>query len=206
MIQLGRFAGERPVNYWWRETGNRTLAEEENAMSKFRNSHVSLALAAACLLAVSACTPQKEAVTTVDPSFSAPKVSSVVAKPDGVKAHEAGWQFVQSSEVNAKSKKLRISVSRVGCAGGKTGNIYQPTVTESATEIRILTEAEPLKEGAYTCPSNDFVEVTLTLAAPIGTRKIVDPICDDKERKTHSYCMDNGVRWDPKTGASTVIL
>lgn len=105
------------------------------------------------------------------------------------------WNFLNPAEVSPFSRTLRIGVVRMGCAGGKTGTVLPPRVQIEPERILIRTDVERLRPGAYTCPGNNTVPVTVELQGPVGNRELVDAACLEHSAARTSYCLDGGVRW-----------
>lgn len=109
----------------------------------------------------------------------------------------ATWVLADPTSVTADSTVLELSVTRAACSSGFTGEVYDPIVTFTDSEVLIRTEVEPLGPGAYMCPGNPRVPHTLLLSEPVGDRILVDEICRQEPDSGYAYCMDAGVRWTP---------
>ena len=83
------------------------------------------------------------------------------------------WELINAAEITPESTTLRLGVTRVGCASGKTGTVLEPQVQIEAERIVIRTLVEPNPEGG-SCPSNNVVPVTVELEEPVGDRELFD--------------------------------
>jgi hypothetical protein len=108
----------------------------------------------------------------------------------------ATWTLAAPDEVSAASKTLTLSVTRLGCAGGKTGVVLAPSVSMSDTMVIIRSSVEP-KKGFGSCQRNEPVQVTLTLSEPVGNRDLVDAACLDGDAVNTAACSGGAVRWTP---------
>ncbi len=115
------------------------------------------------------------------------------------------WQLPEGTDVTAETTSFTIEVTRLACAGGVTGEVLEPAVEVTDTEVVIVARVGEQKPGEYTCPSNDWVPVTVNLPEPIGQRQLVDGECQFGESGYVSHC-ENPVRWDPESGASARLL
>lgn len=119
---------------------------------------------------------------------------SEVTAPPGEPGDVATWELVGS--VTPDSTSFTAGVTRLGCAGGKTGTVLAPQVSYEDARIIVTIDVEALPDDmAYTCQTNDTVEVTVTLTEPVGERVLVDGACLESEAGGTSYCDDpTGVR------------
>lgn len=107
----------------------------------------------------------------------------------------AAWEVLDDS-LSAESTAVRVGVTRLGCAGGETGETLDPIVTYEATRIVIQIDVERLPDGAHSCPDNNVVPVTIMLDEPVGERALVDSSCFDEQIASTAFCADSaGVRW-----------
>ncbi len=164
-------------------------------MIKSRREAYLAAVVACAALAISGCgqtAPQ-------DKSIPAPLEVTTPAAPEMNQRDAMGsWKLVHPGEVTAESTTLYIEVTRESCAGGETGKVLTPEVQEEAGRFVIRTPVEPIKDGYYTCQSNNWVPITVVLPAPIGDRELFDAACLDSFTLTTATCAyDQGVRWKP---------
>src|SRR5690554_393846 len=110
----------------------------------------------------------------------------------GVGGDPATWEL--TGHVTQDSRTLQIGVTRLGCAGGVTGEVLEPQVAYEGDRIVITVDVAALDDGAYSCPSNDVVLVVVELDEPIGDRTLVDGACLEGEAGTTSFCSD-AARW-----------
>jgi hypothetical protein len=128
---------------------------------------------------------------------TSPAIPTVTATVPPQRGDAAVWQLADPDEVDATSTRLTLSVTRLGCADGRTGTLLAPVASVGTDDIVIRVDAEPLAEGMYTCPDNDTVTVTLTLPEPVGQRALVDAACLVGEAVRTSECRDGAVRRAP---------
>jgi hypothetical protein len=113
-------------------------------------------------------------------------------------------QLPQGAVVTSDDTSLMIEVTRLSCAGGVTGEVLEPAVSFTESEVVIVARVGEI-EGDQTCPSNDWVPITVDLSEPIGERKLVDGECLLGDSDRISDCVD-AVRWDPEAGVSERLL
>ena len=111
----------------------------------------------------------------------------------------ATWQLATPDAIDAGTTTLAIAVTRLGCASGETGEVLTPWVTYEDNRVVIEVDAEPLGDGAFTCPGNDAVVVELELNEPVAGRALLDGACLEAEAATTAACADGPVR-HPATG------
>lgn len=68
-------------------------------------------------------------------------------------------------------------VTRLGCSGGNTGEVLEPTLTVGEDENVVTFTVEPLPPGIYPCPGNPVVAHPIDVGEPIGGRDLVDGAC-----------------------------
>lgn len=108
----------------------------------------------------------------------------------------AVWELDRGEPPTRFSARFTALVTRLGCSGGVTGEVFGPRVDVRATEIVVTFTVAPLKADAYTCMGNDRVARTVIVGEPIGARRVVDGGCQG-EAKSTSFCEDGAVRWSP---------
>ena len=104
----------------------------------------------------------------------------------------ATWELI--GDVTADSRTLEIGVTRLGCAGGVTGEVLVPEVTYEEDRIVVEVDVAPIGDGAQDCQGNDVVPVTVALDDTVGQRQLVDGACLEGEAATTSFC-ESEVRW-----------
>lgn len=134
-----------------------------------------------------------------DQAAATPRPAATSQTPEAPAPPKEGdaalWQLIDAESVDADSTSLKLSVTRLGCAGGETGDVLEPRVTYEATRIVIQVDVEPLAVGtAHTCQGNNSVPITLELAEPIGERSLVDGGCSEIADTTSTVCSDP-TRW-----------
>lgn len=132
-----------------------------------------------------------EALPTAAPSL--PELTAPMPPSVG---DPATWTLADPAAVNAASTTLTLSVTRLGCSGGKTGEVLEPTFSTSGTQIIIRANVTP-RTGPASCPGNDSVRVTLELNEPVGARVLLDAACLEGVAVPTSSCVGGAVRWTP---------
>jgi hypothetical protein len=105
-----------------------------------------------------------------------------------------------ASGIAPGSTSIEIAASRLECSSGVTGELFPPTISYEPERVLVKVTDAPLPDGAYECPSNDLVSVTVTLTEPLGDRDLVDETCLSEPAMSTSFCEDNGIRWSPGAG------
>jgi hypothetical protein len=102
-----------------------------------------------------------------------------------------------SDDVDPAATQVDVLVSRIECSGGVTGEVLEPGVVTTETEVVVTFTVAPRPPGAYSCPGNDEVPATVDLGAPIGTRALVDGSCTAPEGPEGPLgdCALDGIRW-----------
>jgi len=120
----------------------------------------------------------------------AAEVAVVSEAPPAPIGDTATWQVLAPDPVGPTTRNLTLGVTRLSCAGGKTGAVLTPQVTYETTRIVIRTDAAPLSGGAFTCQGNDSVTVEVRLGEPVGDRELVDAACLEGEAATTAACSE----------------
>lgn len=110
----------------------------------------------------------------------------------GIEGDPATWELL--GDVSAESRTLDIGVTRLGCAGGVTGDVHEPQVSYEEDRIVVEVDVAPLGDDAYDCQGNDVVPMTVELDEAVGERSLVDGACLDGEAGTTALCTTE-VRW-----------
>ena len=108
----------------------------------------------------------------------------------------ATWTLAEPDAVNAASTTLTLNVTRLGCSGGKTGEVLKPTVSTSDTQIIIRANVKP-RTGPADCRGNDAVQINLALDEPVGARVLLDAACLEGDAVRTSFCAKGAARWKP---------
>jgi hypothetical protein len=109
----------------------------------------------------------------------------------------AVWSINPGENLTSVSQSFTAQVSRLGCNGGVTGAVLDPTITFGANEIVVTFTVESLPPGTYRCPSNVEVPSVVNVGQPIGDRKLVDGACRASDARTTVFCVDGATRWSP---------
>lgn len=121
--------------------------------------------------------------------------------PATIDAHgdAAVWTVSPASDVTPASSSFTALVTRLGCAGGVTGDVLEPLVEIGPTDIVVTFFVAGLdSELEQTCPENDAVPVEVALGERIGDRPILDGACrSGSEAASTSHCAAGPARWVP---------
>lgn len=109
----------------------------------------------------------------------------------------AVWETSPSSPPGAGQATFVAMVSRLGCSGGRTGQVLSPVVVEEAEQVVVTFTVEPLpsEDGDHTCQGNPPVRHVVTLSRALGDRLLLDGACLSGEASTTSFCTSGAVRW-----------
>ena len=118
--------------------------------------------------------------------------------PSDAAGETATWTVVSDNPPTTTARSFTAMVERLGCSGGETGEVLQPTVSADEERIVVTFSVESLPPGAYTCPGNKAVPYVVELDEPIGNRQLVDGACLSGEAASTSACSDGAVRWSPR--------
>ena len=108
---------------------------------------------------------------------------------------DAVWFIPPGVEPDPAAQSFEVDVMRVGCAGGRTGAVMEPTIEVSDDRITVTFTVEPVFGGR--CPGNDRVRYTVVVGEPIGDREIYDGGCNPGMHGAMSTgCIEEDpVRW-----------
>lgn len=105
------------------------------------------------------------------------------------------WALVQGSRPGADTRRFTAAVSRLGCNGGVTGQVYPPSVAYEEARV-VVTFAVVAVTGNATCQGNRSKPFEVVLAEPIGDRQLFDGQClTGSPGEGTSFCEPDGVRW-----------
>lgn len=109
----------------------------------------------------------------------------------------ATWRIDDASPPDPEATSVDVLVTRLECSGGITGEVNDPTVTETADEVVVIFTVEDLGLDAANCQGNPEEPASFSLDDPLGERRLIDGQCaDGLEAATSSFC-DTDVRWEP---------
>lgn len=132
------------------------------------------------------------------PPTTTPVVPTLTAAMPPSLGDAATWTLAEPNAVSAVSATLTLNVTRLGCSGGKTGDVLKPTFSTSDTQIIIRANVKPRsRSGFAACPSNDAAQVTLQLDGPVGDRVLLDAACLEGDAVGTSSCATGASRWTP---------
>ena len=156
---------------------------------------MALALVAGACAADDSRTISSEASSAAAPSDGAGTSST----PDGLSqsGDTAVWSIEGDDPPTPSTEAFTASVSRLGCSGGRSGEVLPPDVSMKEDEIVVTFTVESLPEGAYTCQGNPSVPYLVDVGEPVGDRDLVDGACLSGGAATTSFCSEGAVRWSP---------
>lgn len=129
------------------------------------------------------------------PSKPATTTPSTTSRGQG---EPAVWFISSHDDVTNASKSFTAFVTRLGCNGGVTGAVLQPTIDARDTRIVVTFTVKAAPPGAHTCQGNDRVPIVVDLGEAIGKRQLVDGACrSGQAAATTSFCVEGSVRWKP---------
>jgi hypothetical protein len=155
-----------------------------------------LAMVSMALLLVVAC----GADTTAPRGAASSASASSSTQPSA--GDPAVWMLDSSSLLTSASDTFTARITRLGCSGGVTGNVLDPDISLTDTQVVVTFKVEALpvlgSNAGYTCPGNDRVDHIVKLGAPIGSRVLVDGNClPGRPAERTAFCEDHGERWHP---------
>jgi hypothetical protein len=108
---------------------------------------------------------------------------------------DAVWFISPEAEPDQSAETFEVDVMRVGCNGGVTGKVMEPSVDIADERITVTFSVEPVLGGD--CPGNDRVPYTVVVGEPIGDRELFDGGCHvGMQGAQTTWCIDNNpVRW-----------
>lgn len=158
------------------------------------------------VLLVAACSPSRNAEPPTSSSRPTPTSSSAptstVPRPGAARGDTAVWYVTppggSAPELTSRSTSFTAYVTRLGCSGGGTGPVLEPTVDISETAFTVTFSVKTLPPGGYTCPGNTAVPFTVNLGRPLGNRQLIDGACrSGGQASTTAWCVNGSVRWRP---------
>lgn len=138
---------------------------------------------------------------TPAPTTAAP--TTAVQAPPETSEPEPGdaavWTVDPAGALTVESTSFTARVTRLGCSGGITGQVFPPAIELRADAIVVTFLVEHIPGGE--CPGNNAVPFDVTLPEPVGNRPILDGACAPGARAaTTAFCVSGGERWDPADG------
>ena len=107
------------------------------------------------------------------------------AEPEPQDGEVARWEVDLERPPQRTDLAVLALVSRVECAGGRTGRVRAPVVAEEARRVVVTYTVERTPDKTATCPGNRPVEQTFTLDQPLGDRPLLDGSCPRPEGGTN---------------------
>ena len=102
-------------------------------------------------------------------------------EPEPRRGEAATWKVDPVRPPQATDMKVLALVSRVECAGGRTGRVLAPVVAEDEQRVVVTYTVERTPDKGATCPGNQPVGQTFTLEQALGNRPLFDGSCPRPE-------------------------
>jgi len=111
----------------------------------------------------------------------------------------AVWAVDSAAGVDPAASSFIALVTRLECSGGVTGEVFEPVVEASGSDIVVTFFVAPLDSDLeQSCPENDAVPYEVDLGQPIGTSRLFDGACrEGAEASSTRLCAGGAVRWAP---------
>lgn len=110
----------------------------------------------------------------------------------------AVWTVAPGQDLDSRTTKIEVLVSRVGCNSGVTGQVVEPEIQLDDDRVIVAFSVQPGEPAAADCQGNPEVPYVLTLPVPLGSRQLVDGQClNDEDTARTVHCERGGVRYDP---------
>jgi hypothetical protein len=118
------------------------------------------------------------------------------SSPDAdLRGDPAVWVIDSDHPPGRGAQSFTALVSRVGCSGGETGQVLDPTIAFSVAAVTVTFQVAGIPDGLYFCPSNVPVSTVVELGEALGDRRLIDGACSSQPAATTTHCAPNGVRW-----------
>jgi hypothetical protein len=109
----------------------------------------------------------------------------------------AVWFLAPDQDLQRSSTTFIALVSRLGCNSGVTGQVLEPEIRTSESEV-VVTFSVAKQLGPADCPSNDQVPYEVDLGEPLQARALVDGQClPGGAAATTSFCVPDATRFRP---------
>src|SRR3546814_18761758 len=69
----------------------------------------------------------------------------------GVTGAAATWAVAENDPPTSDAESFTAMVERLGCSGGETGEVLEPSVAADEGQIVLTISGEPLPSGDYQC-------------------------------------------------------
>lgn len=106
--------------------------------------------------------------------------SAVTSKVKGHVVRDAApgvWELGREKRPVNASTSFTALVSRLGCNNGVTGDVVEPVVEITKSQIIVTFQVTPREPEAANCPGNDLVPYKVELGEPIAGRQLMDGRC-----------------------------
>jgi hypothetical protein len=136
--------------------------------------------------------------TTVAAPVGSSGVSLPAARSD-LPGEPAVWILDPATSIEPTSSSFVALVTRLGCAGGVTGDVVEPIIETGPNDIVVTFSVAALDSDIeQSCPENDAVPVEVTLDEAIGDRRLLDGACRSGSAAAATvYCSGGADRWKP---------
>jgi hypothetical protein len=131
-------------------------------------------------------------------SLAALTTACGAATDSSTRGDPAVWFLGLDQELQESTTTFTALVSRLGCNDGVTGQVLEPEIRMSESEVVVTFSVAPKQPGPATCPDNDEVSYEVDLGEPLGARALVDGQClPGGEAATTSFCRPGATRFRP---------
>ncbi len=131
------------------------------------------AIVAACSGGAQPPAPAEQSLVTTNSTVGDDRV--------GISGSPVVWELDPAFPApTADATEVHVLATELPCTGGTEmgDRLRDPVVEVGDDVIRITLDAEPLPEGAYTCPLNPAQSTVIVLPEPLGDRRLVDGSAD----------------------------
>lgn len=138
---------------------------------------------AACFIVVplSACTSGSDSPENTKTATPTAKVITDAAP--GV------WELDRTQPLADTAASFTALVTRLGCNNGVTGEVVQPGIQVTKSQIVVTFQVTPDDPEAAKCSGNNPVPFTVELGEPIDGRQLIDGRClPGGDAETTSFC------------------
>jgi hypothetical protein len=109
----------------------------------------------------------------------------------------AVWFLAPDQDLQESSTTFTALVSRLGCNNGVTGQVLEPEIHMSESEV-VVTFSVAGQHGPADCQGNDQVPYEVDLGEPLQARTLVDGQCRPSgAAASTSFCVPDATRFRP---------
>ncbi len=109
----------------------------------------------------------------------------------------ATWDLAPDQSLDAETTTFTALVTRLDCNSGITGEVNEPEIEFTDSEVVITFTVSPRTRGDGDCQGNDQIRHEVDLPQALGDRALVDGQCAASEADGTEPCRPDGVRYTP---------